>query len=169
MPKIKHRFKLDLEEREELGRIARSQVVAAVKVSRAKAILAMDEGEFGEGLTREEASSRSGLAVRSLDRLRARVCEVGPLGALERKARETPPVEPKITGEVEAHITQIACSEPPEGASRWTLAMIAERLVELEIVESISGEAVRYTLKKTSSSLGNRGAGAFHRSKTPLL
>jgi len=167
MPKIKHRFKLSLHEREVLGKFARSQIVAAVKVARAKAILAMDAGEFGEGLTREIAASRSGLPLRSIDRLRVRVCEVGPLGALERKARESPPVEPKITGEVEAHITRIACSEPPEGAARWTLSMIAQRLIELEVVESISGEAVRYTLKKTSSNPGNRSRGVSRQSKTP--
>jgi hypothetical protein len=122
-------------------------------VQKAKALLATDSGEHGPGNTDEEASAISGLTTRSLERLRARTFETGPLGALERKPRETPPGSSKVTGEIEARIVQIACSEAPEGRSRWTLKMIAERLVELEIVDSIAKETVRVTLKKRTQAL----------------
>ena len=117
-------------------------------------------------MTDLEASAGSGLTVRSIERLRARACEVGPLGALERKQqRESPPVAAKITGEVEARMIQIACSEVPEGCDRWTMQMIADRLIELEIVESISDESVRTTLKKTTLNPGSRSAGASRRKR----
>ena len=166
MPNKKYHVKLTADERDALSAITRKQNAAASKVRRAKALLAMDCGEHGEAATDVEAGRKSGFTTRSLERLRARACEVGPLGALERKPRDSPPQEPKVTGEVEAHIVQIACSEAPEGASRWTLKMIAERLVELDIVNSIGKETVRMTLKKTTLSPGNRNAGASPQKKT---
>ena len=169
MPSKKHHVNLTEEERKELLTIARKQRAAAVKVQRAKALLAVDRAGDGPALTDLEAAAGCGLSTRSIERLRVRVCEVGPIGALERKPRDSPPVAAKVTGEVEARMIQIACSEPPEGTPRWTMNMIAERVVELEIVESISGETVRTTLKKTTSSLGSKSAGASRRRKTPPL
>ena len=167
MPLKKYHIKLDNDEREQLAKLSRSRTTAAVKVQRAKAMLAMDCGEGGPGLSATKAKEISGLSVRSLQRLRERVCEVGPLGALRRKPRLTPPVEAKITGEVEAAMVKIACSEVPSDASRWTMQMIADRLVELEVVGSISSEAVRVTLKKTTSNRGSKSAGASRRRRTP--
>jgi len=167
MPNKKYHVKLTSDEREELAAITGKQNAAAIKVRRAKALLAMDCGEHGEAATDVEAAKKSGFTTRSLERLRVRVCEVGPLGALERKPRENPPSEPKVTGEIEAHIVQMACSEAPAGSTRWTLKMIAERLVELELVDSIGKETVRMALKKTTLSPGNRSAGASLRKRTP--
>jgi len=166
MPIKKYHIKLEAEERKELEKLSRSRQASAVKVQRAKAMLAMDCSEGAPGLSDSKAVELSALSLRSLQRLRERVCEVGALGALERKPRETPPVEAKVTGEVEAMMVKIACSEPPEDASRWTMQMIAERLLELEIVESISSETVRVTLKKTISNPGSRNAGASPRTTT---
>jgi len=159
MPKIKYRLKLNSDEREELGRIARSQKAAGMKIKRAKALLAMDKGEKGLGLKDDDVAQASSLGVASVRRLRARACEVGPLKSLERRKRMTPPVEPKMTGEVEGHLVALSCSEPPEGSSRWTLRLLADKLVELELVDSISGETVRRTLKKTGSSHGGASSG----------
>ena len=150
MPNKKHHIKLSREERELLTQLSRRKNAAAIKVQRAKAMLAMDSGNFGPSLTDEDASKISGLSIVSLERLRKRVCEVGPMGALERKPRLTPPVTAKVNGEVEAKMIQIACTDPPTGFSNWTMQLIADRLIELEVVESISGETVRRTLKKTS-------------------
>lgn len=162
-----HHIKLEVEERGRLSKLAGSQKTAALKVQRARAMLAMDCGEKGPAQSDPQAAAISGLSVRSLERLRRRVCEVGPLGALERKPRLSPPVEPKVTGEVEARMVQIACSQAPEDCARWTMKLIAERLIELEIVESISSETVRTTLKKTTLNPGNNNAGASRRKKTP--
>jgi hypothetical protein len=167
MPVKKYHIKLDADERERLKILSRSRTAAAVKVQRAKAMLAMDCCEGSPALSDSKVVKVSGLSVRSLPRLRERVCEVSPLGALLRKPRLTPPVEPKVTGEVEAIMVKIACSEVPADASRWTMKMIAGRLIELEVVESISSETVRTTLKKTTLNHGSRSAGASRRTKTP--
>ena len=87
-----------------------------------------------------------------MERLRRRCCEVGPLDALERKAQENR--ARKVTGEVEARLVALACSEPPEGCARWTLQLLADKLVELEVVEYITDETVRRQLKKMNLSLG---------------
>ena len=108
MPLKKHHIKLESDEREYLAKLSRSRKAAVLKVQRAKAMLAMDCGESAPALSDSKAAKLSGLSVRSLERLRERVCEVGPLGALERKPRLTPPVEPKVTGEVEAQMVRIA-------------------------------------------------------------
>ena len=169
MPIKKHHIKLEADERKHLGKFAKSRKTAVFKVQRAKALLEMDCGEKGPARSDSEVSKISGLSVRSLERLRQRVCEVGPLCALERKPRMTPPVPPKVTGEVEARMVAIACSEVPDDCSRWTMQLIADRLVELEVVESISSETVRVTLKKTTSNPGNKNAGASPRKKTRRL
>lgn len=83
------------------------------------------------------------------------------------KPRETPAREVKITGEVEARITQLACSEPPAGHARWTLRLLANHLVEIEVIDSISHQSVGMVLKKVNSNYGGRNVGAFPPSKTP--
>lgn len=150
---------------EELAILANRQNAAAIKVKRAKAMLAMDCASGSPALSDSKTSKHSGLGVRSLERLRQRICEVGALGALERKPRLTPPVAPKVTGEVEARIVQIACTKPPKDCSRWTMQLIADRMIELKIVESISDETVRITLKKTTLNHGGKSAGASRRRK----
>jgi hypothetical protein len=167
MPAKKHHIKLGADERDELEALCRKQNAAAFKVARAKALLATDCGPLGPGASDAEASALSGLSIPTLERLRRRACDVGPLGALLRKPRETPPVPAKVTGAIEAHMVRIACSEPPQGRDCWTMQMVADRLVELELVETISGETVRTTLKKTTLSHGNRSAGVSRRKATP--
>jgi hypothetical protein len=166
MPLKKYHIKLDADERAQLKKLSRSRTAAAVKVQRAKAMIAMDCSEGAPSWSDSKVVKLSGLSLRSIQRLRERVCEVGPLGALERKPRLTPPVEPKITGEVEAAMVKIACSEVPDDASRWTMQTIADRIIELEVLESISSEAVRITLKKTISNRGSKSAGASRQTAT---
>lgn len=168
MPIKKHHIKLEADERLQLAKLANSQKSAALKVQRAKAMLAMDCGPCGPALSDSKVAKTCGLSVRSLERLRKRVCEVGALKALLRKQRLTPPVAAKVTGEVEAQMIKIACSEAPEDCSRWTMQLIAERLVELKIVSSISSQTVRTTLKKTILNLGNKSVGVLLRKTTRL-
>ena len=89
----------------------------------------------------------------TLTNLKRRYFSEGVSGALVEKERSGRPVT-KLTGEVEAHLVAQACSEPPEGYARWTVRLLAERLVELEVVESISHTAVADKLKKMNLSLG---------------
>src|SRR5262249_55835111 len=92
----------------------------------------------------------------------------GPLSLLERKPyqRWTPP---KLDGEAEARLTALACSPTPEGHARWTLRLLAEHLVKLEVVDSISHETVRQVLKKTSCSRGGKRCGVFRPNTTRHL
>jgi len=162
-----YRIKLSKEERSELIAIRDRGSNKAVKFKRASALLLCDEGPLGPALTDAEVQRGTSMSPRTLARLRQRCCEVGPLGALERKTRETPPREIKVTGEVEARITQLACSKPPEGHSRWTLRLLAKHLVEIEVIDSISHNTVGLVLKKVSSNPGVKKAGVFPPNSPP--
>ena len=150
MPAKIYRIKLAPDERSSLESLSKKGKISAIKVLRCRALLLADESEFGPGLSDHKIADAVGLSTRALQRLRQRCCEVGPLGALERKPRDTPPVEKKITGEVEAGLVRIACSKTPEGFPRWTMQMIADKAVEIGLIESISDESVRLVLKKTN-------------------
>lgn len=154
MQKI-YRIKLSRTEREELEHFPNSRKkVAALKVTKARAILLADESDGGPALRDPDIIKATGIKPATLSRLRQRVCEVGPIEALERKPQAQPSRKRKIDGDLEARLTTIACSEAPEGRKRWTLRLLAERLVELEVVDSVSHETVRQALKKTTSNLG---------------
>jgi len=154
MQKI-YRIKLTSEERDQLEALSGStKKIAAAKWVKARSLLLADESDRGPAWSDPAIVKATGIASPTLSRLRQRVCEVGPLEALQRRPQIRPSRQPKVTGEVDAHISRIACSEAPEGHKRWTLSLIADRLVELEILDSISREAVRQSLKKTSSNPG---------------
>lgn len=150
----KYVLKLSEEEREKLSRIAKGirgkQAIAAWKVARAKTLLKCDQGEFGLGWTDQRIADALDVTERSVQNWRKKAVLEGPDAALVRKPRVTPPVPPKVDGRVEAHITKLACSTPPDGRNRWTLRLLADRVVELEILDSLSHETVRQTLKKTA-------------------
>ncbi len=167
MPARIHRIKLSEDERVELEAIRDRGSRKAKIFKKALALLLCDEGPGGPALKDPEICRTVGISPSTLSRLRLRCCEVGPLGALTSKIREQPAREIKITGEVEARITQLACSRPPEGFARWTLRLLAGHLVEIEVIESISHTAVGLVLKKARSSHGGRKLGASRRRKTP--
>lgn len=167
MPAKLHRIKLTEAERHELEAIRDHKRGKSSRVIRAIALLLSDEGPVGPALKDSEIRLATGMKPSTLERLRIRCCEVGPLGALERKARDKPPREVKITGEVQARAIQLACSNPPAGRARWTLRLIADHLVEIEVIDAISHQSVGTLLKKANSSPGSRTAGASHPNKTP--
>jgi hypothetical protein len=92
--------------------------------------------------------------ARTVERLRCRLVEEGLKAALSRKKRETAPCAPILDGKGEARLIALCCSEPPAGRNRWTIRLLADKFVELAVVESVSRETVRRTLKKTNLSLG---------------
>ena len=142
MPAKLHRIKLSGSERQELESIRDQKRGKASRVLRAVALLLSDEGPSGPALKDAEVRLATAMSPSTLERLRIRCCEVGPLGALERKQREKAPREIKITGEVQARVTQLACSTPPEGHARWTLRLLADHLIEIEVIDSISHQSV---------------------------
>lgn len=154
VPAKKYRIRLASDERCDLEGIRDRGSNKSARFKRALALLMCDEGTDGPALKDSEIASAIGTKVLTVERLRKRCCEVGPLDAIERKKRETGPREIKVTGEVEAHITRLACSDPPGGRARWTLELIAGKLVELEVIESISRPSVGKVLKKANSSHG---------------
>ncbi len=147
----KHVLKLSEEERGLLSEVAKGtrgrRRVAQWKVVRAKALLDCDQGEHGPSRSDAEIAAAVGVTERSLQNWRRKAVLEGPEAALERLPRALPPR--KVDGRLEAHITKLACSAPPEGRSRWTLKLLADKVVELELVDSLSCETVRRTLKKT--------------------
>lgn len=146
----KHDVRLSDEERAELRAFVSKGKNPSMIVRRANVILAVDLNQ-DRPMGNDEAARAFGLAESSVCAMKRQFNERGIDGFLKRKKRETPPIEPKITGEVQARIIQIACSEPPEGRSRWTVRLVAEKAVELQIIDSISIGSVSNILKKTKS------------------
>jgi transposase-like protein len=144
----KYVLKLTDEERTELHHLVRKGRVAGWKVQRAQALLRCDQGPDGPAWTDERIAEAFGITPRSLESWRKQAVERGPLSLLERKARATPAATPKLDGERQARLTALACSKAPDGHARWSSRLLAERLVELEVVDSISHETVRRALKR---------------------
>jgi transposase len=123
--------------------------VSGLKRQRANILLKADEG-----LTDQEIAEDLGVGVVTVERVRKRCVERGLVAALDRKPQDVPSRPPKLDGASEAKLVQIACSEPPKGYARWTLALLADKLVELKVFESVSKSTVQRGLKKTRSSRG---------------
>lgn len=140
----KYIVKLTKAEKKELGSIISSGKHAAKKVRKARVLLKADQGWLDSGIA--EAFD---LHVRTVERMRQEFVEKGfeafLAGSYTR--REYPH---KLDGKAEAHLIAIACSEPPEGHTRWTLQLLGDRLVQLKCVDSICPETVRQVLKKTN-------------------
>jgi transposase len=116
-------------------------------------LLNCDEGKYSEKVTNEQISKVLKVAMRTIDRVKKKFAEEGMEAVLER--RPTARVyEKKMDGDTEAKLITLCCSEPPKGFSRWSLRLLADKMVELKYVESITHVTVRSVLKKTNLSLG---------------
>lgn len=137
--------KLNLSEAEEseLTSIIKKGTHKSRKITHAKALLLYDFGK-----SRLEIQSELGIDINQYYRIKQRYFEGGLSYALEELPRSGQP--PKVTEQLEAQITSIACSDSPDGTSRWTLSLINEKLIELRYVETISNESIRKVLKKVS-------------------
>ena len=142
-----HIISLKEEEREELKQYLRKGKSSARSLTRARILLLADEGLDDEKIAGALKVSKS-----TISRIRTRYCESGLDFALYEKARSGAP--PKIDGRIEAQLTLLACSEPPDGRSRWTVRLLADRLVEMDVVDSISHMSVQRLLKKMKLNLG---------------
>jgi transposase len=142
----KYVVRLTRDEREMLLRMVNAGKGAARKLMHARVLLKADAD--GPGWPDARIAEALEVGVRTIESLRQRLVEEGLHAALHRKKHQTRPR--KLDGEIEARLVALACSEAPDGHKRWTLRLLADRLVELEVVDSISYETVRQALKKTS-------------------
>jgi transposase len=146
--KQKYHVKLSDSERAKLKKQKENKKVSLEAKKRAQAMLELDESKGKKPLSSKKIGAKIGLSEGCIDKYRKEYATNGLEKMKSRKKREIPPVPAKVTGEVEAHIIAVACSEPPEGRAEWTMQMIAERIILDGVVESISDETVRRVLKK---------------------
>ena|ERR1700722_13963547 len=146
----KYIVRLEAEERLRLERIVRIGKSSALTIRHANILLAVDESGTGPRLTDAEAAKAFGVATRSVESLRKRLVEEGVEAALVRRKQVRPSIQKMFDGEKEAKLIAIACGVKPEGRARWTLQLLADRMVELKVVESCSPQTVLRTLQKTS-------------------
>lgn len=149
----KYIVRLTREERATLELLVGDRRAAAEKRLRARMLLKADVGVGGPGWTDEKIVEAFEVGLSTVHRLRQRLVEDGLEAALVRKPRSRHRL-PKLDGEKEARLVALACSNPPEGRGRWTLQLLADTLVQLHVVDSISDETIRLRLKKTKSSRG---------------
>jgi transposase len=147
-----YRVTLTTDERSELEAMISRGKADARKLAHARLLLHADESDGGPGRSDAEIAEALHTTTRTCERVRQRFVERGLEAALLPKP-STRRYARRLDGEQEARLIALACSAPPEGKRRWDLRLLADRLVELEVVETVSHETVRRTLKKTSSSL----------------
>lgn len=149
----RYRVTLTEQERRELDAVTKRGKTHARKVIQARALLLCDAGECGPAWTVADTAEALGISSRSIEHLKKRVVEEGLDAALERKPREKPPREVTFDGAFEARLIALACSDAPEGHRRWTVRLLADKVVELHFVGSVSHMTVQRALKKTHCSL----------------
>lgn len=147
MREKKYKVYLKKEQREELKRIINSGKHTATVVKRANILLNLDENA-GRVLKQEEIARVLSVSTATIMNVGKQFVEEGMESVIQLKKRESPPVKPIATGEIEAKIIALACSEPPQGRTRWTLRLLERKAVELEIVEAISDNTIGRLLKK---------------------
>src|SRR5215813_2626447 len=161
------RYAIDLTDTE---RAALREILAKNKVKRSTIINAyiLLKADRACGWTNADIASAYDVSTKKVEQLKKRFVEEGFEAALYRKP-VTNAHRRKITGDEEAHLIALYCSQVPDDHERWTLRMLADKMVELDIIDSVSHETIRRTLKKMNLNLGKRKNGVFRQSKMPLL
>lgn len=156
---VKYKVTLTQEERKELSQLTSKGSHKSQKILNALILLNCDVGEQQKNkLTNEKIAEVLNISTKKIDRVKKRFVEEGLEVALNGH-KGTRVYKKKIDGEMEAHLVALCCSEPPEGFSRWSLRLLADKAVELEYVDSISHETVRRLLKKRIETVEEKGVG----------
>ena len=150
----KYKVTLTADERQQLRDLIAAGKAAAQKLAHARILLKADASPGGPAWTDDRIADAVEVSTDTVARVRQRFVEDSLAAALDRKKASRPPVPPKLDGRAEARLIALACSRPPDGRKRWTIQLLADRLVELEVVDAVSDETVRRTLQKTRSSRG---------------
>jgi transposase len=150
MPHKKYLVTLTPEERHWLTGLVSAGKRSALTITHARVLLKADQADGGPAWKDQDIAEALDCSVRTVERVRQRFVERGPEQALGRKPQDRPSRERKFDGAAEARLIALACSAPPEGRACWTMKLLADRLVELEVFDSVSDETVRRVLKKTN-------------------
>jgi transposase len=148
----KYLVTLTPEERQWLTALVSAGKRSALTITRARILLKADQADSGPAWDDARIAEALDCGQRTVERVRQRFVERGLEQALARKPQDRPSRERKFDGAAEARLIALACSKPPKGQARWTLKMLADKLVELEIFDFVSDETVRRVLKKTNCS-----------------
>ena len=150
MPLIRYKVTLEAQERVMLQQIATRGRHSSQKVLNALILLKCDEGQFQDRkLTNQEIADVLPVSMKKIDRIKKRFVEQGLEAALDKQKAERTYTR-KADGDFEAHLIALSCGKPPQGHARWSLRLLADKMVELRYADSISHETVRRVLKKTS-------------------
>ena len=152
MPAKKYIVRLNKTERQKLSALVKTGKAAGYKRQRAQILLKADIGPEGPALKDRDIAESIDVSDRTVERTRQRLVEQGLEKALEREVRQRSKA-PRLDGEQQAHLIALVCSEPPEGRNRWSLKLLANKMVILNHVESVSPETIRQVLKKRSQTL----------------
>jgi transposase len=150
----KYKVTLTAEERQQLQGLIATGQAAAKTLTHARILLKADAAQGGPGWDDQRIAEATEVSTDTVARVRQRFVEHGLEAALTRKKQDRPSRERKLDGRAEARLIALACSAPPDGRKGWTMKLLADRLVELEVVDTVSDETVRRVLKKTRSSRG---------------
>jgi transposase len=151
-PVVKYRVTLTEQERESLKKRVSAGKGAARQLLHARILLLTDQGEYGQHRSDDEITDALGVSRSTIYRLRERFVEDSLEAALVPRKMPKRPDKVKIQGEAEKKLIALACSDPPEGRCRWTMELLADRVVQLGVVQKISQETVRLALKKMTSA-----------------
>ena len=149
---VNYKVTLTKEEREELMSVINKGSHTSQKFRNAYVLLNCDEGKYSEKVTNAQISKVLKIGMRTIDRIKKRFIEDGFEEALERRPTQRE-YERKADGDFEAHLIAISCGKPPKGFARWSLRLLADKMVELKYVDTVSHETVRTVLKKRLEAL----------------
>ena len=154
MPTKRYPVRLDQSQRDYLLDLIASGTESARKLTRGRILLKADEGELGPAYADKAIKEAVEVSIPTIERTRKTFVLEGLTAALTPKKRSKPSRPEKFDGEKEAHLIALVCSKAPEGHARWTLRLLADKMVELNHFSSVSHETIRRTLKKTNLALG---------------
>lgn len=146
--------RLSNDERTQLEVMLKGGKTSSLKLTRVRILLKADQGERQPAWTDAEIAQAVGVSIKTVFNIRRKWMEEGIAGAIDRKKQQTPSRQLKFDGKAEAKLVATCCGPAPKGRSRWTMRLLADKVVELGIVNSISPETIRQTLKKMKLSLG---------------
>ena len=155
----KYLVTLTADERDGLTGLVSAGKRSALTITRARILLKADQADGGPAWDDVSIAEALDCGLRTVERVRQRFVERGLDQALGRKPQDRPSRERKFDGAAEARLIALACSAAPQGRARWTLQLLADKLVELKVFEAVSDETVRRVLKKTSCSRTARSSG----------